>query len=197
MYYAVLKGRGKTPAIYDNWEECKEKVTGYPNAQFKKFRTKKEAQSYIDEHLKDKDSNNQQETSLIAYVDGSYHAGEYSYGLVILKNGKIIKKMNGKGRKGASMHQVYGELKGAMKAIEYAVKEKEPAIEIRYDYAGIEMWANGLWKRNNEHTQYYHDFIQKKRQKIKIMFRKIKAHSGDYYNDLADELAKKAFIPKE
>ncbi|MFO7710147.1 MAG: ribonuclease H family protein [Candidatus Woesearchaeota archaeon] len=188
MYYAVLNGRGKTPAIYTNWDECKEKVIGYPNAQFKKFKTKSEAQEYI----KNQQPSQEEIKGLVAYVDGSFHAGEYSYGLVILKDGKVIKKMNGKGRKGASMRQVYGELMGAMKAIDYAISIGENAIEIRYDYAGIEMWANGLWKRNNEHTQYYHDFIQKQRKKITITFRKIKAHSGDYYNDLADELAKKA-----
>ncbi|MGM5488505.1 MAG: viroplasmin family protein [Nanobdellota archaeon] len=185
MYYAVKQGRGKTPAICTSWEECKDKVIGYPNAQYRKFKTKEEAQDYLKPQRASA-------TGLIAYVDGSYHAGVYSYGAVIIKDSNVIKTMKGKGRKGATMRQVYGELMGAMKAIDYAIQMQEPAIQIRYDYAGIEMWANGLWKRNNEYTQYYHQFIQKRRQQITIQFRKVRAHSGDYYNDLADQLAKQA-----
>lgn len=44
-YYAVKKGR--TPGIYTDWDETKRLVSGYPNAQYKSFKTKTEAEAYI------------------------------------------------------------------------------------------------------------------------------------------------------
>ena len=46
-YYAVFKGR-KT-GIYTTWAECERQVKGYSNAAFKSFKTKKEAETAIEE----------------------------------------------------------------------------------------------------------------------------------------------------
>ena len=43
--YAVKKGR--ETGIFSTWEECKQKVHGYPGAQYKSFPTLKEAQDYL------------------------------------------------------------------------------------------------------------------------------------------------------
>ena len=45
FFYAVKKGHH--PDIYTNWEECFEQVNGYSGADFKRFKTLSEAQSYI------------------------------------------------------------------------------------------------------------------------------------------------------
>jgi len=52
MFYAVKNGRVKD--IYDNWESCKEQVQGFKGAQFKKFKTKQEADDYMkdDDYMK-------------------------------------------------------------------------------------------------------------------------------------------------
>lgn len=52
-YYAVAKGH-KT-GVYNSWEDCKEQVSGYSKNQYKGFRTKSEAEDYIQKHS---DSNN-------------------------------------------------------------------------------------------------------------------------------------------
>ena len=39
-YYAVKNG--KNPGIYSTWAECEKQVKGFPNAQFKKWKTKDE-----------------------------------------------------------------------------------------------------------------------------------------------------------
>ena len=65
-------------------------------------------------------------------------------------------------------------------------------IDIYYDYEGIEKWATGLWKANKEQTQNYVKTINDMKKKIDIYFQKVLAHSGDYYNEVADSLAKKA-----
>ena len=79
------------------------------------------------------------------------------------------------------MRNVSGEILGCLKAIQYAIDHHYEAICIYYDYEGIEKWATGLWKANKEQTQ-----------NIDIYFQKVLAHSGDYYNEVADGLAKKA-----
>ena len=45
-YYAVRKGR--TVGIFTDWGEASESVTGYPDAQFKKFRALKDAQEFME-----------------------------------------------------------------------------------------------------------------------------------------------------
>jgi ribonuclease HI len=44
-YYAVAKGR--TPGIYDTWDECKEQVYHFSGAVYKSFSTLEEAQEFI------------------------------------------------------------------------------------------------------------------------------------------------------
>ena len=45
QYYAVRVGR--KPGIYRTWEECKDQVLGYANAQYKGFATIEEAEMYM------------------------------------------------------------------------------------------------------------------------------------------------------
>ena len=45
-YYAVRNGRGG-PHIYRSWAECEANVKGFSNAQYKKFGSASEAQSFI------------------------------------------------------------------------------------------------------------------------------------------------------
>jgi ribonuclease HI len=79
-----------------------------------------------------------------------------------------------------------------MRAISEAIKLGLPEVTIFYDYMGIQMWADGSWKRNKSGTIAYYNFIQKSRDKIKINFVKVKAHSNVALNDKVDALAKKA-----
>lgn len=44
-FYAVARGR--KCGVFRNWEECKEQVSGYPSAVFKKFATKEEASEFL------------------------------------------------------------------------------------------------------------------------------------------------------
>ena len=73
-------------------------------------------------------------------------------------------------------------------ALEHGYRE----ITIYYDYEGIEKWADGVWKANKPGTQRYKAFIAEKRNQITITFKKVAAHTGVKYNEMADMLAKKA-----
>ncbi|KAI6242845.1 Ribonuclease H [Aphelenchoides fujianensis] len=45
QFYAVREGRKR--GIYDTWDECKSQVDGHKGAQFKKFRSRQEAEDFI------------------------------------------------------------------------------------------------------------------------------------------------------
>ena len=130
----------------------------------------------------------------IVYIDGSFNVKteKGGYGLVITKGEEILyeesKELTGDG---LSMRNVFGEIVGACRAVELAYMYKIPKIIIAYDYEGIEKWASGAWKRKNEYTRTYHEYMQKAQKGMQIEFRKIKAHSGNKLNDRADILAKK------
>lgn len=132
---------------------------------------------------------------LIAYVDGSYEhsIGKYAYGCVmVLPDGPI--ELNGADddEDYVSMRNVAGEILGSEKAILWAVEHGYREVIIYYDYEGIEKWANDIWKANKPGTIRYKQFVAEQREKIKISFRKVAAHTGVTYNEMADKLAKSA-----
>ncbi len=43
-YYAVRNG--KVPGIYTSWKKAKQQVNGYPDAMFKSFSTREEAEEF-------------------------------------------------------------------------------------------------------------------------------------------------------
>ena len=45
QYYVVIKGR--TPGIYQTWEDCKAQVNGFKGAKYKGFKNIEDAQQYI------------------------------------------------------------------------------------------------------------------------------------------------------
>lgn len=198
-YYAVKLG--KKVGVFDTWDECKKQVVGYSGAIYKSFTSYEEAYSFVNGQANDQNTNVQETKDrenikeIVAYVDGSYSAKQkkYAYGCVILQEDETI-KLNGSGDKiqYVSMRNVAGELLGTIKAIKWAHENKYDSITVHYDYEGIEKWANGYWKTNKQGTKEYLQFIKEYRKYIEINFVKVRAHSGDLYNEVADRLAKKA-----
>lgn len=134
---------------------------------------------------------------LTAYVDGSFNSatGEYGSGAVLIDwEGNIADRLCEKGidNELATMRNVAGEIKGAEAAMRYAAEHGYKKLVIYHDYEGIAKWCQGLWKTNKSGTIEYKKFFDRMSEKIHIEFVKVKGHSGDMYNDMADELAKKA-----
>lgn len=194
-YYSVRSGR--IPGIYNTWEKCKEQVIGFPGAEYKKFSSHEEAEQFLgSESVKmDMETERLREGEASVYVDGSFdlETMSYSYGVVIL-TGKEIHRMSGREEdpEMALMRNVSGELKGAMKAMEWAIENKVETLYLHYDYTGIERWAKGDWKTNKDGTKAYKSYFDSIKDKIKVEFIKVKAHSGNKYNEEADKLAKEA-----
>jgi len=197
-YYAVRQGQKK--GIFMTWEECQASTKGYSGAEFKSFKTLVEAEAYM----------NTDQTSLMkdhindgaiakAYVDGSYDHGtkRYAGGAVILTGEEEVHIYEaGDDAELATMRNVAGELLGAIRAMEWVYNHKDAmGIEkliMYHDYEGIAKWATKGWQAKKKGTQQYVTLFNKFNASYQIEFVKVLAHSGDYYNELADQLAKKA-----
>lgn len=130
---------------------------------------------------------------VIAYIDGSYNKGTNTVGAggVIFLNGiKEIFSFPSNDERYTSFWNVAGELLAAMYVMKYAVDRGVSECSLYYDYMGIEMWATKGWKRNNALTQQYAAFYDSIKDRVRIYFHKVAAHTGDTYNEMADALAK-------
>lgn len=209
-YYGVKKGRN--PGIYLTWAECQREVKGFAGAEFKKFKTKKEAEDFIggklesrelkvvgaclkDGHMAEREIEELGENEAVAYVDGSFDEASfsYSYGLVYLtRDSKEIYSGRYTGDDLVDMRNVSGELRGAMEAMKLARLKNHKKLYLHYDYMGIEQWALGNWKTNKDGTKKYKEFYDGIKNHLDVVFIKVKAHSGIKYNEEADQLAKNA-----
>ncbi len=220
-YYAVVDGHSNVPLILDSWEKCKKEVTGAKGVKFKSFVRKEDAEAFIQAHdgsltgLEEEgpksaipknqgievgkalESLGDSSGKVAIYVDGSYEISSqrYAFGLVVVEKGEEIHASCGAYcDEYSTMRNVAGEVLGAQKAMLYAMENGYTKLDLYFDYQGIESWAKGTWKRNNSLTQGYHDFYQEIKRKLQVTFHKVKGHSGDFFNDRADGMAKAAFL---
>lgn len=187
-FYAVKSGIN--PGIYRTWEECKEQVIGVSGSKFKSFLKEEEAIEYLK-----KEDTTVSTNGIIAYVDGSYSSGKiFGCGCVIVKDSCIIEEISQKfeDEELSKLRNVAGEIKAAEIAIKYGLEKGYEKIVICHDYQGVSSWCNGEWKTNKVETKNYKKFYEEAKKSITIDFIKVKAHSSDIYNELADNLAKKA-----
>lgn len=192
-FYAVKNGRHI--GIFNTWEECRREVTGFSGAEFKSFTSRTEAAKYIAGYPHTESVTAKKSESACAYVDGSYniHTKEFSYGAVIFHNGDeltLSEKFSDPDM--AQMRNVAGEIQGAMRAMRFCVENGVRVLDIYYDYEGIEKWCTGAWKANKAGTIAYKKYYDEIKQSLSVTFHKVKGHSGDKYNDMADRLAKDA-----
>jgi len=196
-FYAVRKG--KITGVFSAWNDCKQAVDGYPGAEYKGFATLQEANAYMGIGAPAEEEAEESETigsdCLLTYVDGSYDDSlkKYAFGCVfILDNDRIYTECgNGDNPQSLQHRNVTGEMLGAMYAVKVAMLEGYKAIEIRYDYEGIEKWVTGVWRSKTELTQKYTASMREWQKRIRIKFTKVAAHTNVKYNELADKTAKK------
>jgi len=129
-------------------------------------------------------------------VDGSFQNGKTSYGAIIRKEGKVIKKLSGivSVRDVDGSRQIAGELQAVIESVNWCLKKSITDVTIYYDYAGIENWARGRWMAKKNITKQYAMFMNK--AGLKIEWHKIKSHTGVYWNEEADKLAINALTSK-
>lgn len=193
-YYAVREG--KKIGVFETWAECEGQVKGYSGARYKKFSSYDEAVDFInasEDLSEEKDLSKLKDEEMVAYVDGSYHKEDkyYSYGAVLFTaEGKETYADKENYEDMVGMRNVAGEIRGAMYAMKRALEMGKNSLYLYYDYLGIEKWAIGEWKTNKIGTKKYKEYYDSIKGDLKVEFKKVKAHSGDEFNDEADRLAK-------
>jgi len=137
----------------------------------------------------------------IAYVDGSYDTTSscYGSGVVIVRNNKVIDELSfyGNNPSYTVSYQIAGEVSAAIAAIEWGLEHNLDKITIAYDYRGIELWATGDWQAKKAVSIDYVDKFNQLTKDIHVTFLKVKGHSGDTYNDQADQLAALGILDKK
>ena len=176
--YAVRKGH-KT-GLFNTWAECQKATAGYSGAEFRGFTEKEEALAFLNmETTKTVSGDKSKEAAgvvevpenmVIAYVDGSFEKsiGRYAFGCVLLTpDGQEIRESgSGSDPAGVAIRNVAGEMLGAMNAVKWAQENGYPAVEIRYDYEGVEKWVTGVWRAKTPLTSKYAVHMQEAGKKI-------------------------------
>ena len=183
-WYAVKVGR-KT-GKFTTWDECKAQVNGFAGAKYKSFSTEWGA----DQYLQDKP---EIQCEAVAYTDGSYNESSKSTG-----GGGFI-EWNGQRYAVAafrtdaeseldSMHNIGGEILGAIAVIQKAQDLGIKSLRIYHDYEGIGAWVKGEFKANTKFSQAYTNFAQL--SPVQLEFTHVTAHTGIEGNEAADRIAK-------
>ena len=146
--------------------------------------------------------------SVEIYVDGSYSKDTdlTGSGIVIKANGIIYKKSFVVPTEDDHSWNIDGECHAVLESLkicggESGIENKtinSRNITINYDYLGIEKWATGEWKAKSKIAKLYAEEFKKliNKYNFSVTFNKVKAHSGDQYNDIADGLAKEVVVKK-
>lgn len=196
--YAVKLGH--QAGIYYTWKECLQQITGFSSPSFKKFEDDEEelAKQWLEaepefEVQKIEEIDLEDTDSVLIFTDGSsdLEAGVAGYGVVFVQFGEIIFRTNNAYQmlpEGDSAN-VGAELMAAMEGIRLAVINEYEDVKIVYDYEGVCKFITEEWKAENQLSVYYKKYINQMKDKVNISFAKVKAHSGNPYNEEADRLA--------
>lgn len=178
LYYAPSKKSFRFDARYIHNEDIVGLIGG-------------STQQSVSEKKKEHSEKYSHHTGLSAYVDGSYIKGKIGFGFVILLDNNKVFEDQGKvsNPEYQDARQVAGELTAVGKVIQWCITHNHTSITIYYDYAGIEAWVTGTWRAKQPLTQRYAAFV--KNSGISVHWKKVAAHTGNYWNDYVDELAKK------
>ena len=66
-------------------------------------------------------------------------------------------------------------------------------VTIYHDYSGLSFWATGAWQTKKPASIKYKNYIDKVISNgVTIDFVKVKAHSGNEFNEIVDSMAKLA-----
>lgn len=200
IFYAVRVGR--VPGLYKTWNECVEQIKHFPNQQFKKFMTRKEALDYVQNKLIDIDYDNHYDDSILnVYTDGSsYHNGKLdckaSYGVFFGEDD--IRNESGLVLDGPSNNS--GELMGILRAIELIKEDEEAVIHTDSAYGikcvsdyGQKMKKLG-WPKEIPNINIIKKLILSLESKPNIKFHHLNSHTNktdkhSIGNDIVDKMA--------
>lgn len=202
MYYAVRKGH--TTGIFDNWTAAQAATSGFSGPEYKKFKTKEEAEAYLDNRdiWCEQVAEDNKAGYLVAFTDGSYDKdlNRYSYGVVFLLPDGTEESICGYGsnKEYLNSNNVIGEIFGVINAFDWAISNGYEKIKIYHDYEGLSKWLTGEWEAKVKASKMFVSLYRSKFEDfIQVEFVKVPGHSNIIYNDKADQLAKSALMDRK
>lgn len=215
-YYAVKSGY--IPGIYTSWDECKTQVNGYKGAIYKSFKTKQEAEQYLNSQdnilinsvtqntqniTKNNNNITQNDTvkkldniDLLVYTDGSCKDRVGGYGVVFIQNDNITEYH---GHLPAPCTNQIAELTAIKIALTHVTVDKIHIISDSMYCIDCFTKYIKTWKRNGfmttekkpvKNQQLIKDIDALMQNKI-VTFQHVYSHRGEYYNEMVDQLAEK------
>jgi len=159
MYYSVHKG--KKTGIFNNWNECKINVQGFPNAIFKKFKKKEDAEYFLKHgNLDNKNNFLENHDSIIVFTDGScrtidkkvYGGIGIYFGSNDLRNRKLPFIDSNITNNRAELYAIYQCLLILLNIIK---KEKNKNIKIKiYSDSEYSLKSTTIWYKNWKLNQW-------------------------------------------
>src|SRR3990172_6052735 len=215
-YYAVKRGR-RAPIIYREWEFCQEAIHEYPRALYKAFKTLTPALNYLgvsaDEVIiverkvnasvssssieykkpdqlvsptsSDASKVESASTNLIIYTDGS--CSQIGTSRALAGSGIYIPslKLEMSCPVPGKQTQNRAELWAVIQALEYA-RHLPSQVEINLDSTYV---MNNIKSNNVDNLDLWSQLLNLLKE-VKVIWKKVPAHSGNVGNDRADKLAK-------
>lgn len=181
---------------FDTWADCKKYIQDKESVKYKSFTDPIAIKQFIDGNIKKNISTHLPDV-LYAFVRGSYttlkdtDAKYYNYGAAMVINDAVCHCISGSIE--PSVEALPGELMATLKAIQYAIKRKEPRIIIVYSFLGTEMYANRTWIPKKDVYSAYINQIDQYRKAINIDFLPVDKNDSKTfrYSNEAYILAKK------
>lgn len=202
-YYAVAVGR--VPGIYESWPDCQAQVNGFPNATFKGFPEKTDAEAFMQSYQNGGADTGKEEPAedpfakeyagrhAFIYVDGSYNGKTNGYGYgVYVEDEKSPKVFVGGAPCEFNGNNIEGEIKAATVALDYAQKcGKYDSVTICHDLKHIGLIGDHVETPHTAYTIDYGNFVDKvRRSGLAVDFIHTKGHTGIKGNEYVDKLAK-------
>lgn len=193
--YALKSDQGNE--IFHSWDECQKAMKGRTGISYKAFANDDMCRDWFMGRRPVVQGIIEKAGRVTIYTDGSFNKSIPAYGwgfIAVLPDGNIYTEFDvGKTEGLIPQKNVAGEMVAAMKAVQWAGLHGFKAVELRYDYAGVGNWPLGIQRVSggNTYAAYYRDWMQKMGKVIEIQYVQIPGHSGDWYNEKADELARK------
>jgi ribonuclease HI len=211
--YAVRRGR--IPGIYKTWDECKSQVNAFPGAEYKKFATLQDANTYLGNihSAGTVDIFAGTTYDLIAYTDGSCipnsegNRTAYAYAILQRKHihgapNDIIKhadRLPYDTNNRAELYAIYA----CLYALDQMQVPTTSSVCIRTDSTYVigcftnwmDTWKRNGMKKADSTTIENLDIIIPTYELVRprhIVFEHVKAHAGNTYNELVDSMAHSA-----
>lgn len=147
----------------------------------------------------------------VVYTDGSYFESrkEVCGGYVIVQDGKAVAAERFKSNNSlfTQSWNVSGELAAVVlmtkKLLPAVGKNRDCTVIINYDYKGVANYLNKgdqAWQAKKQISYWYVESMKelmKEYPNCNLKFNKVKAHSGVYWNEVVDTIAKGNPLPKD